>query len=71
MNKSIFERIPVKDVSDEEDAEYERRVMEIQQMKRDGLSTDEKEHELDLMILAHYGITDPEQQSKFLLKLNE
>ena len=71
LRKSAFERIPVKDVSDEEDAEYERRVMEIQQMKRDGLSTDEKEHELDLMILAHYGITDPEQQSKFFLKLDE
>ena len=65
MNKSIFERIPVKDVTDEEDAEYERRVMEIQQMKREGQSTEEKEHELDLMILAHYGITDPEQQAKF------
>jgi len=45
--------------------------MEIQQMKREGLPADEKEHELDLMILAHYGITDPEQQSKFFLKLNE
>lgn len=64
MNESIFKRIPVKDVTDEEDAEYERRVMEIQQMKRDGLPTDEKEHELDLMIFAHYGITDPEQQIK-------
>ncbi|MBQ9357839.1 MAG: Eco57I restriction-modification methylase domain-containing protein [Prevotella sp.] len=70
LRKSIFLRIPVKDVTDEEDAEYERRVMEIQQMKRDGLSTEEKEHELDLMILAHYGITAPEQQSKFFLKLN-
>lgn len=66
MNKSIFERIPVKDVTDEEDAEYERRVMEIQQMKREGQSTEEKEHELDLMILAHYGITDQEQQNKIL-----
>ena len=66
MNKSIFERIPVKDVTDEEDAEYERRVMEIQQMKREGLSTDEKEHELDLMILAHYGITDSERQNRIL-----
>ena len=65
MNESIFKRIPVKDVTDDEDAEYERRVMEIQQMKRDGLPTEEKEHELDLMILVHYGITDPEQQSKF------
>lgn len=63
MNKSIFERIPVKDVTDEEDAEYEHRVMEIQQMKREGQSTEEKEHELDLMILAHYGITDPERQN--------
>ena len=66
MNESIFKRIPVKDVTDEEDAEYERRVMEIQQMKRDGLQTEEKEHELDLMILAHYGIIDPEQQEKVL-----
>ena len=65
LRKSAFERIPVKDVTDEEDAEYERRVMEIEQMKRDGLSTNEKEHELDLMILAHYGITTPEQQAKF------
>ena len=65
LRKVNFERIPVKDVTDEEDAEYERRVMEIQQMKRDGLNTEDKEHELDLMILAHYGITDPEQQSKF------
>jgi len=71
MNESIFKRIPVKDVTDEEDAEYERRVMEIQQMKRDGLQTEEKEHELDLMILAHYGITDPEQQNTFFSKLNE
>ena len=71
LREVILERIPVKDVADEENAEYERRVMEIQQMKRDGLSTLEKEHELDLMILAHYEITDPEQQSKFLLKLNE
>ena len=71
LRKSAFERIPVKDVTDEENAEYERRVMEIQQMKRGGLSTLEKEHELDLMILAHYEITDPEQQSKFLLKLND
>ena len=38
--------------------------MEIQQMKREGLNTNEKERELDLMILAHYGITDPEQQAK-------
>ena len=66
MNKSIFKRIPVKDVTDEEDAEYERKVMEIQQMKREGLTTDEKERELDLMILAHYGIIDPEQQRKIL-----
>ena len=71
LRKSVFERIPVKDVTDEEDAEYERRVMEIQQMKHDGLSTEEKEHELDLMILAHYGITNPEQQAKFFLKSNE
>jgi len=66
MNESIFKRIPVKDVTDEEDAEYERRVMEIQQMKREDQSTEEKEHELDLMILAHYGITDQEQQNKIL-----
>lgn len=66
MNESIFKRIPVKDVTDEENAEYERRVMEIQQMKREGQSTEEKEHELDLMILAHYGITDQEQQNKIL-----
>ena len=45
---------------------FERRVMEIQQMKREGQSTEEKEHELDLMILAHYGITDQEQQNKIL-----
>lgn len=63
MNESIFKRIPVKDVTDEENAEYERRVMEIQQMKREGQSTEEKEHELDLMILAHYGVTDSEQQN--------
>jgi hypothetical protein len=66
MRKVILERIPVKDVTDAEDAEYERRVMEIQQMKREGQSTEEKEHELDLMILAHYGITDQEQQNKIL-----
>jgi len=71
LRKSAFQRIPVKDVTDEENAEYERRVMEIQQMKREGQSTEEKEHELDLMILAHYGITDSEQQSKFFLNLNE
>ena len=71
LREVILKQIPVKDVTDEEDTEYERRVMEIQQMKRDGLSTDEKEHELDLMILAHYGLTDPEQQSKFFLKLDE
>ena len=63
LREVIFKRIPVKDVTDTEDAEYERRVMEIQQMKRDGLQTEDKEHELDLMILAHYGITDPEQQN--------
>lgn len=66
MNESIFKRIPVKEVTDEEDAEYERRVMEIQQMKRDGLQTEEKEHELDLMILAHYGIIDQELRNKIL-----
>ena len=66
LREVIFKRIPVKDVTDEEDAEYERRVMEIQQMKREGQSTEEKEHELDLMILAHYGITDQEQQNKIL-----
>lgn len=71
MNESIFKRIPVKDVTDEEDAEYERIVMEIQQMKREGLQTEEKEHELDLMILAHYGITDLEQQNKILSKFNK
>jgi hypothetical protein len=58
-----LERIPIKDVTDAEDAEYERRVMEIQQMKRDGKQTKEKKHELDLMILAHYGITEPDQQN--------
>lgn len=62
LRKSVFERIPVKDVTDEEDAEYERRVMEIQQMKRDGKPTDEKEQELDMMIFAHYGITDSERR---------
>jgi len=66
MNKSIFERIPVKDVTDAENAEYERRVTEIQQMKREGQSTEEKEHELDLMIFSHYGITDQKQQNKIL-----
>lgn len=60
LREVLIERIPIKDVTDEEDAEYERRVMEIQQMKREGLSTDEKEHELDRMIYAHYGITEPE-----------
>ena len=63
MRKVILERIPIKDVTDAEDAEYERRVMEIQQMKRDGKQTKEKKHELDLMILAHYGITEPDQQN--------
>ena len=71
MNESIFKRIPVKDVTDAEDAEYERRVMEIQQMKREGQSTEEKEHELDLMILAHYGITAPEQQNIIFSNFNE
>ena len=71
LRKSAFQRIPVKDVTDEENAEYERRVMEIQQMKRVGQQTDKKEHELDLMILAHYGITEPEQQNIFFSKLNE
>lgn len=71
LREVIFKHIPVKDVTDGENEEYERRVMEIQQMKREEQPTDEKEHELDLMILAHYGITDPEQQSKFFLKLNE
>ena len=66
LREVIFKRIPVKDVTDTEDAEYECRVMEIQQMKREGQSTEEKEHELDLMILAHYGITDQEQQNKIL-----
>ena len=65
LRKSIFLRIPVKDVTDEEDAEYERIVMEIQQMKREDQPTDEKEHELDLMILAHYGITAPGLQARF------
>lgn len=64
LRKNVFERIPVKDVTDEEDAEYERLVMEIQQMKSTGQTTAEKEHELDLMILAHYGIIDPEQQER-------
>ena len=67
LREVLIRRIPVKDVTDEEDSEYERRVMEIQQMKRDGKSTEEKEHELDMMILAHYGITAPEQQNKILL----
>ena len=49
-------------MTDEENAEYERRVMEIQKMKREGLPTDEKEQELDRMIFAHYGITETEQQ---------
>ena len=71
MRKVILERIPVKDVTDTEDAEYERRVMEIQQMKRDNLPTEGKENELDLMIFAHYGITDPEQQNKIFSKFNE
>ena len=71
LRKVNFERIPVKDVTDAEDAEYERRVMEIQQMKREGQQTEEKEHELDLMILAHYGITDPVQQNIVFSKFNE
>jgi len=62
LRKSVFERIPVKDVTDEEDAEYERKVMEIQQLKRDGKPADEKEQELDMMIFAHYGITDSERR---------
>ncbi len=57
LRKVIFERIPVKDVTDEENTEYERRVMEIQQFKREGMPTAEKEHELDVMILAHYGLS--------------
>jgi hypothetical protein len=71
MRKVILERIPIKDVTDEEDAEYERIVMEIQQMKREGQSTEEKEHELDLMILAHYGINDSEQQNIIFSEFNE
>ena len=71
LREVIFKRIPVKDVTDEENAEYERRVMEIQQMKCEGQSTEEKEHELDLMILAHYGITNPGQQNIILSKFNE
>lgn len=71
LREVIFERIPVKDVTDEEDDEYERRVIEIQQMKRDGFSTEEKEHELDLMILSHYGITSHEDQQLFFTRLNE
>lgn len=71
LREIIFKRIPVKDVTDEEDAEYERIVMEIQQMKREGQSTEEKEHELDLMILAHYGIIAPEQKDKIFSKFNE
>ena len=57
LREVLIGRIPVKDVSDEEDAEYERRVMEIQQMKRQALPTEEKEHELDMMILTHYGMS--------------
>ena len=71
MNESIFKRIPVKDVTDAENAEYERRVMEIQQMRRNGLQTEEKEHELDLMIFSHYGITNQEQQNKILQKMDK
>ncbi len=66
MNKVIFEQIPVKDVSDEENEEYEQRVKKIQQMKRDGLSTDAEERELDIMILTHYDITDAEQQQSII-----
>ena len=62
LREVLIERIPVKDVTDEDDAEYERRVMEIQKMKREGLPTDGKEQELDRMIFAHYGITETEQQ---------
>ena len=68
LREVLIGRIPVKDVTDDEDAEYERRVLEIQQMKREGLSTTEKEQELDRMIFAHYGITEPEQQ-KILLPI--
>jgi len=57
LREVLIGRIPVKDVSDEEDAEYECRVMEIQQMKRQALPTEEKEHELDMMILTHYGMS--------------
>ena len=71
LREVILRQIPVKDVTDAEDAEYERLVMEIQQMTREGLSTEEKEHELDLMILAHYGITDLGQQNIILSKFNE
>ena len=71
VREVILKHIPVQDVTDEEDAEYERRVMEIQQMKREGLSTDDKERELDQMILAHYGITDAEQQNRILLKFDD
>lgn len=70
LREVIFERIPVKDVTDEEDAEYERRVMEIQQMKRDGLPIEERVRELDLMILSHYGITSQEEQLLFFTKIN-
>ena len=71
LREVILRQIPVKDVTDAEDAEYERQVMEIQQMKREGQPTEEKEHELDLMILAHYGITDLGQQNIILSKFNE
>jgi len=64
LREVLIERIPIKDVTDEENAEYERRVIEIQQLKREGLSTSEKEHELDRMIFAHYGITESDQQQK-------
>ena len=68
MNKSIFERIPVKDVTDEEDAEYERRVMEIQQMKRESQSTEEKEHELWFDVGSHtefFVVTEVDSESEF------
>lgn len=62
LSKIFFEKIPVKDVSDEEDSIFRNKVLEIQKLKKLDPQPDTSalEAEIDRLIYQLYGLTEEE-----------
>ena len=60
LNTDAFATIPVKLVSDSEDAEYGKHVRAIQAGRKAGRDTQSIAQEIDRMLYKHYELTDEE-----------